>query len=327
MMNNVNNVDNPTLDLSSLKFNLLLQNPILNTYTQIPIQSELINKLLGLSLKFQFTENSELPFIFSCFALSVDGKVSYPDASSGFNIAKSNKLSLESEKLADHVYLMLARIIADAVIISKRGSLLQTGNYNLDIHYTELKKIRNQSQKADHLWAILPCRNLYEIDFSSTFFTNQDNHILICTWESQLDSFNIPLTFTHYKLSQLSQSVNKLNPINNNTCNKFIITIDTNLPDMLKQLHSLGLRIILNESPMFHHVLLEQKLLNEVWLTYSGTYIGGNAPSLGNKYNSFTSMDHPELEILTLHHIDYHFLYSRQKVCYPIYTPILKTFK
>lgn len=313
---------NDPISLSKLKFKLIMQNPILNEYNYTPIKSDFIKDLLGIPLVFQPINNNDLPFIFSCFALSIDGKVSYIDNPSGLNIAKLNRLAEPAERLADHAYLMLARTVADAIIISKKGSISKNGNYNLSVGYPELIKIRNQFYKSKLLWAILPCRNLDGIDFKSNFFNDPTNHIIIFTWESQINHYDVPKLFTHYNLSQFPQTVNLAPNINSNIdteCtkhNKFIITIDTNFPDMFKKLHNLGLKFILNESPMFHHVLLEHQLLNEIWLAYSGVYIGGNAPSLGNNCHSFTSTNHPEFEILTLHHIDYHFLYSRQKAYY-----------
>jgi hypothetical protein len=97
---------------------------------------------------------------------------------------------------------------------------------------------------------------------------------------------------------------------------KNLIIVD-NWKKLISNLKQIGFNIILNESPYFHHELLQLKLLNELWLNYSGSYIGGNLIGLGNSQAPFTSKNHPDCEILTLHSLGYNFIYTRQKILYP----------
>ena len=98
--------------------------------------------------------------------------------------------------------------------------------------------------------------------------------------------------------------------------NKNILYLDENFTDLMLHLRHIGFTCILNESPMLNHKLLEHKLLDELWINYAGSYIGGNVTGLGVLQQSFTTNSNIGFEMLTLHHIEYSFLYTRQRVVY-----------
>ena len=245
---------------------------------------------------------AELPFLFSCFALSLDGKLCYPDNRSGFSIAKSNHQATSSEQEADWWFLMLARSISDALIIGSNSLNLEHGSYLPDINIPELSAIRD----ARPLWTIVICRNPAKLDFKQKLFSDSNYPVIICCFDDV--GADRPSGFNYYNLNDLNTK--------QQLGIKNIIKVDGDLKNLFLKLKQIGFNIILNESPFFHHALLEYKLLHEFWLNYSCSYIGGEITSLGNKQQSFSSISHPDTEILTLHHIDYHFLYSRQKILY-----------
>ena len=58
------------------------------------------------------------------------------------------------------------------------------------------------------------------------------------------------------------------------------------------------------------------KILNEAWINTSCIYIGGNLTTLGQKNQPFNSSQHPHYTILSLHSINYNFIYTRYKINY-----------
>lgn len=288
-----------------IKLKLLLKNPLIDNYSVTPWHNSYINECLGYTFtlpeKASSTTNN-LPFIFSCFALSLDGKLHYPDNLSGFSIASANHHATNDERIADLHYLMLARSISDAIIIGATSLKQEKSSYTPNITIPELSNLDDNQSR----FTIIICRNLNSLDLSQELFKNPDFPIMICCFEA-IDHISRD-GYTSHKLSEL-KSRNQLSIKN-------IITLDADTKTLCQKLKLLGFNIILNESPFFQHSLLEHKLLDEIWLNYSCSYIGGSITSLGNKQNSFTSTNHPDTEILTLHHLDYHFLYSRQRVLY-----------
>lgn len=288
-----------------MKFKLLLKNPIIDSYTYSPLRSENIVENLGFEVKLP--HKSQLPFLFSCFALSIDGKLCYPDKQSGFNIASCNQHASIAEKEADLWFLMLARSISDALIIGSNSLNIESGGYTPEINIAKLSKARLDNKLPKHVWTIVMAHNLNNLDFSQALFSKPDFPVMLCCYNA-VPMHKIPDTYSQYKLSEL-KSREQLKQKN-------IVIIDTDHLEMYKIFKQLGFNIILNESPYTHHQLLEQQLLDEIWLNYSASYIGGKISSLGDKQNSFSSSNHPNTEILTLHHIGYHFLYSRQRILY-----------
>ncbi len=292
---------------NTIKLNLLLKNPILEQYTKEVVVSDIINNFLGMSLKLPQKHNA-LPFIFSCFALSLDGKLCYPDLDSGFTISQFAHLASAAEKTADWYSLMLARTISDAVIVGANSLRIEGGKYTPEIFIPELLNSRVANGLPAIPWCIVVCRDINKLDFTSPLFTNQKYPLIIAVNSMEITPISTKNNFQTLKLSELNNM--------SQLANKNILYLDDNLTDFVLHLRRIGFTCILNESPMFNHKLLEHKLLDELWINYAGSYIGGDVIGLGVSQQSFTTNSNIGFEMLTLHHIAYSFLYTRQRVVY-----------
>ena len=282
-----------------LKLTQLIQNTILSSslYTNYP--SKYIYSIYG-NLTIPCFENK--PFILSCFALSTDGKLCYPDNPSGFAIAAANDAATNLERYADWWCLSLARSISDGVIIGSNSLLIENGEYIAKINIPELIQFRTEIDKPSQLLHIIICRDTEKIDWLKQAII-QDNNTPVVIY-----TLNITETLPQTLVSTTSYNKNLL---------KQVIKLEQiNLPKIIAELYSCGIKTILNEAPYFHHQLLQHQLLDEAWLNTSGVHIGGNVASLGSNTQAFTSYNHPSLTILTMHHIGYNFLYTRYKVSY-----------
>lgn len=292
------------------KFELLVKNPSLASYTNHYINSNMLNMSLGYTFSLPHKADLELPFIFSCFALSIDGKLCYMDNQSGFNIAKCNASANANERQGDLDYLMIARTIADAIIIGSNSLNLEQGNYTTSIINASLAKERTLLAKhSTNPLAIIICRDLTKLNFKDKLLISEEFSVLICCTKQDIDLSLLPANYNVVTLTEIStMTTDKIKQKN--------VIVGSELIEILPSLKALGINIILNESPYVHHYLLETKVLDEIWLNYSFCYIGGNATSLGMNQTPFTSTNHPETTILTLHSLGYNFIYTRQRVVY-----------
>lgn len=287
------------------KFKLLLKNPLLDNADYLSLKNDYLRSILDYDFCIPKIEHKS--FIFSCFALSVDGQLSYADAKSGYNIARCNQYATLSEKNADLFLLILAITIADAIIIGTNSLRHEHGTFLPNITHAQLQKIRYKHNKSENLTAFVICRDLTNIDLADKLFSDDLHQVVICCLNNQVDMSRLPSTYAKLNLATWADK----------QCLKLknIVLIST-LAELFAKLHTIGFKVILNESPYFHHKLLQLKLLDEVWLNYSGSYIGGNLSSLGRGQNPFSSSNHPECELLTLHSMGYNFIYTRQKILY-----------
>ncbi len=285
------------------QFKLLINNPVLETMNyNTSIKSEYLNQCLSSYLYLPQITNH--PFIFSCFALSIDGKLNYPDLKSGFAIAKHNAVASEDERYADWWILQLARSISDAVIIGSNSLNAEKNDYSAQINISELEQLRTELNKPKNLLHIIISRNCNKIDFTNELLC-QDNDIPLIIFTQQAPEL-LPQSFILSNIKELSLTSKK----------QIILDDSLDLSKLIQKLYQSGIQTILNESPYYHHYLQQLQLLDEAWINNSGVYIGGNTSSLGQFNSSFTVNNHPHYTILTLHSLGYNFIYSRYKVNY-----------
>lgn len=284
------------------KFKLLINNPILETANYISIKSEYINQCLSSYLYLPKITNH--PFIFSCFALSIDGKLNYPDFKSGFAIAKHNLAASKDERYADWWILQLARSISDAVIIGSNSLNAEPNDYVAQINIPELQQLRTELNKPQNLLHIIVSRDCNKIDFVNELLC-QNNDVPLVIFTQQAPNV-LPSHFIVSNIKELSLANKK----------QIILDNALDLNRLIQELYQKGIKTILNESPYYHHHLQQLQLLDEAWINQSGVYIGGNTSSLGQFNNSFAVNIHPHYTILTLHNLAYNFVYPRHKISY-----------
>lgn len=286
----------------SLKFKLLINNPMLETNNYSILNSSYLNNTLNCDLILPNIINK--PFLLSCFALSIDGKLCYPDLKSGFAIAKNNFAASQNERYADWWNLLLGRSISDAVIIGSNTLNLENYTYHAEINIPELSLFRKNLGKAENLLHIIITRDSNQINFKKELLC-QNNNLPLLIYTEKLP-ITIPDNFY----------CNTVDNINLTQTKQIIHCTKINLTQLINSLYQNNIKTILNESPYYHHQLQVLKLLDEAWINTSGVFIGGNVSHLGQFNNAFDSGNHPHYTILTLHSIGHNFIYTRYKISY-----------
>jgi hypothetical protein len=73
---------------------------------------------------------------------------------------------------------------------------------------------------------------------------------------------------------------------------------------------------IIVEAPSYAHYLIQNELLDEIFLNQSGVYSGGPTFLNNNRAESFKSAAAPSAKMITVHTYDAYFFYFRYKLVY-----------
>lgn len=251
------------------------------------------------------------PYLYGSFVISVDGKIAYPEDPDGTLIARSNQMDPDGG-MCDYWILNLLRAVSDASIVGAQTIAKEPDLTSLIYD----KDLQNQ-RKAEGLSAVpvhvITSKDGRDVPISHHIF-NSDIPFIIATSPEGAE----------YLRSQNLASVKEIiyqedaNDENDNG-NIILVTGEGNTPnvaDAMYALRKMGLKRIVVESPTYLSLLMQENMLDEMFLNTSGIFIGGDALSISKWMNSFTLDAHPHLQTMTIHtHSDY-FFYTRYQLIY-----------
>jgi riboflavin biosynthesis pyrimidine reductase len=259
-----------------------------------------------------------------CFVTSMDGKLAFKDNPAGPVVAKANSLDPEGAD-ADFWILNLFRANVD-VVIAGAGTMWAEPDGTVSVFDRELEEARIAAGKGAAPWAVISSLDGTDIRFQDTLFDAQP--VMIQTSPAGgapvQDGYGRPHFFIgpyrdEAAAWESAETIRDLFTENRGKKTPVILTGEgsrTNSGALLAILRILGMERALVESPSYCHVLMGDKLLDELVLNYSCLYIGGSAVSLGSSMESFTSTEHPESELLSIHMHSPSFLYFRHRFSY-----------
>jgi len=259
-----------------------------------------------------------------CFVSSMDGKIAFTNDPAGPVVAKANSKD-PSGADADFWVLNLFRANVD-VVIGGAGTMWKEPDGTISLFDRELEAVRLASGRNPAPWAVICSLDGTDLRYQDTLFDNQQTMI----HTSPAGAVPVSKNFgrPHYFVgpyADVTEVAADAEKIRNEFAEKneheipVILTGSggtTDAPSFLKILRIMGMERALVESPSYCHVLMQQALLDELTLNYSCLYIGGTAVSLGNGMEPFTSLRHPESELLSIHMHSPSFLYFRHRLSY-----------
>ncbi len=268
--------------------------------------------------------SNDKPYLYASFVSSIDGKITFKDIPNGTLISKNNKKDPKGG-LADFWIMNMLRSLSDAIFIGS-GTLRDEANATGHIFDEELEKDRIKAGLPAVPINIIVSKTARTIPFDHKIFNSKIPLILITSQEgaryakyySQVDTYELKTYSTIEKIEDHKKEI--LDDYKNNK-DKLII-ISTYLKDdidnkiIMKTLKILGLNYISVEASYYTHALIKEKLCDEIFLNYSGIYIGGNAIGIANTDDPFSSYDFPHMEMLSIHIHSPFFMYTRQKFIY-----------
>ncbi|MEW5816036.1 MAG: dihydrofolate reductase family protein [Spirochaetota bacterium] len=265
----------------------------------------------------------ELPvdrvYTYGSFVVSIDGRIAFPESPDGTMIARKNFIDSDGG-LCDYWILNLLRALSDAVLM---GSLTIQREPELTghIHDQELEEQRIRGGKPAVPLHVIVTRSGRNLPFRHRIITSPDIPTLIATSPRGKETIKGHLKLAH-------QDLGAFTTVEEITLEKLagfdaplgIIATGSgeqlNSKALLKALKLLGMNMLLIESPTFLMALMEEALLDELYLNTSSIFIGGKAPAIGERAPAFSLSQHPHAQVLTIHsHSDY-FFYTRYRMRY-----------
>lgn len=274
--------------------------------------------------KLSFPDGNEYPYSFASIALSMDGKMAYPERPEGPLVAISNKLNPDGA-LTDFYVLNFLRAYSDLIIQGSNTLKAEEDLWNVvfDKDLVE-ERVKYLGKKTEHPGTVIITLDGTDIPLEHQLFSQ--NKLPLCIFTTTRGAKYLEEKgegkFKHVlNLVEDNNVSEKLNGILN-TVSEVISVISgdsgngTDLKLFMRSLKLAGVNQAIVESPTITWLMMKEKIMNEYFLTYTTTFIGGQLSPGWNMPFSFE--DHPHAEILQLNNHKSTFIYTRQALNYDI---------
>jgi len=255
--------------------------------------------------------------IFTSFVFSLDGKIAFQDDPKGPVISSNNFLNKSGGK-TDFWFLNVLRSYADLVIVGAKTLQAEPDGtshvFDTDLIRPRLTKL---NKKTKHPINLVLTLDGTDVPLDHKIFDCSD----LTTWihtspmgvEFLKENWEKELTIIDNKEDIDSSIFEEDGSIVVICTGKNNITDPLNLFSILE---SLSMKQVLVESPAYTWLLIKEKMINEMFINYSGLYVGGDI-SFGKNY-SFTSKKHPHAKLAKISFCSPNFIFTRQKMVYDL---------
>ncbi|NMC80713.1 MAG: hypothetical protein GYA59_15235 [Chloroflexi bacterium] len=258
--------------------------------------------------KIIFPRGRKYPYLFASIALSMDGKMAYPDNLDGDMLVHSNTYN-EEGALADFYILNFLRAYSDAVMIGNR-SMKAEANEWITVYDEDLVRERvAHLHKEDQPFTIISSKDGTDLPFDHLLFHQDVIPVLVFTSPAGYAYIQAHAAAGFYLLNEVTRE----NIYRKTTPTPVVVTGEGNEPDIalfLEKIKTAGFNQVLIESPTLMWLLMKRGLLNEFFITYSSIFVGGRySPGY---FSAFTFGNHPQSRVAYLNHYGNTFFYTRQ---------------
>jgi riboflavin biosynthesis pyrimidine reductase len=256
-------------------------------------------------------ESDEFPYLYSSVVTSMDGKIAFNDKPIGPLISRMNKLDQDGAT-ADWWMLNALRASSDAIMFGA-NTLVNEPDTTGHVYDQSLMDERVDQGKNPVPVNIIPSIDALDIPFNHIEFTSNLIPVIIYTCKkgyenlTQMDTKDIVVIEKGMTVEEFKTDV------------LYVISTGDTLPDHregMRALKSIGLNKILVESPTITHLLVQDQLMNEMFINQSGIYLGGDSLTIGSDFKGFETNQYPHTSLVSMHLHSKHFLYTRYKLIY-----------
>ncbi len=306
-------------DANKIKLTPIISNTEKLGYSAEAFKCEKVEQVYG---KLLFGEKpAGRPMTYASYVMSVDGKIAFEDNKEGPLVAKNNLLDPDGA-FADFWMLNMLRGYCDGIIIGA-GTLINEPEYSGSAYDSDIINARLEAGKEPAPWTIVITTSGKNIPYHNPVFKCKEVPILIATSPNGLanvkNEINRPYCVLDKPKSAGSEVAFK-KALNENKGKIFVLVTgsggETNAFELFTVLHIMGMERVLVESPAYCHHLMQQKLLDEIFITVSSVFVCGQAVGIGTNNKAFLSTDHPHCEIVSVHTHTSHFMYTRYRMIY-----------
>ena len=299
-------------DYKSMQLKCLYRNEDI-ALVQTGIEDEHLRTVYSAPLKFP-VHPQDRPYLYCSLVTSVDGRIAFPDAAEGPYIASKNYLAKEGSA-ADWYTLNVLRASADAILFGA-ATLHNEPSGTGHVYDASLEESRVRMGMQEIPWNIIPTLDGSDVPFHHIEFTCGKIPVIFYTTPKGVQRCVHNSLKPVEIIDSLEACRQTLKPEKN-----YIVVTGADVMDNvlgMRMLKTLGLQRILVESPSLTHLLLQDALLDEMFLNYSCVYLGGDALTIGKHFQSFDSVHHPHTSLISVYLHSSHYMYLRHKVLYGI---------
>ncbi len=273
--------------------------------------------------RLTFPDGKEYPYSFASIALSMDGKMAYPDRPEGPLVAISNRLNPDGA-LTDFYILNFLRAYSDIIIQGSNTLKAEEDLWNV-IFDKDLvdERIKFLGKNTEHPGTVIVTLDGTDIPLDHQLFSQ--NKLPLCIFTTTKGAKYLEVNgkgkFKHIlNLVDGDQTIgNKMNDILREVSNIIpVISADkgkgTDLKLFMKSLKLGGVNQVIVESPTITWLLMKEKIMNEYFLTHTSVFIGGQLSPGWNM--PFSYDEHPHAELLQINNHNSSFIYTRQVIRY-----------
>lgn len=295
-----------------MKLTCLYQNEDMELI-HIGIEDKHLHTVYSSPLKFP-AYPQDRPYLYCSLVTSIDGRIAFPDAAEGPFIASRNFLAKEGSA-ADWYTLNILRASADAILFGA-ATLHTEPTGTGHVYDASLEASRVSMGKQEIPWNIIPTLDGSDIPFHHVEFTCGSIPVIFYTTPKGVQR----CAHNSLRPVEIIDSLEKCRQPLKPEINYIVVTGDEVMNNIegMKMLKALGLQRILVESPSLTHLLLQDALLDEMFLNYSCVYLGGDALTIGKHFQGFDSKHHPHTSLISLYMHSSHYMYLRHKVVYGV---------
>lgn len=318
------------MDFPSIEFNeekvsssiCYLNEELLSEINSVSDTDKYLPKVEKTYGKISFPDANEYPYSFASIALSMDGKMAYPERPEGPLVAISNRLNPDGA-LTDFYVLNFLRAYSDLIIQGSNTLKAEEDLWNVvfDKDLVE-ERVKFLGKKTEHPGTVIITLDGTDIPLEHQLFTQ--NKLPLCIFTTTRGAKYLEEKgegkFKHVLNLVDDENIGEnLNGILNTVSDVIsVISADsgneTDLKLFMRSLKLAGVNQTILESPTITWLMMKEKIMNEYFLTYTTTFIGGQLSPGWNMPFSFE--DHPHAEILQLNNHKSSFIFTRQAIRY-----------
>ena len=270
-------------------------------------------KVLGRDLYFE-NYYADRPYIYNGLVMSLDGKIAFNDSPVGPLIVKENKFIGEG-KIIDYWILNLLRGAADAIFVGTNSINAEIKSGGTGHCYDEEIEIFRESIGKNPIpLRIVVSLNGKDINYNAAEIKSDQTATVFYTTKCGAENIEVNQPKEVIRIEEKNAKVVDFDKAKIYT----IICGDYEFDHKLgmKIMKKMGIDTLFIESPTVSHIFMQEKILDEMFLSYSCVYLGGNSISMGMKCTAFTSIDHPHTKLVSIYMYNQHYLSLRHKVIY-----------
>lgn len=272
----------------------------------------------------------ERPYTTGCLVLSMDGRLGFEGSPSSRTLTSSNALD-PAGGLTDLWTLNLVRTYADAILFGS-ATLRDEEEFTGHVYDPELQAFRNHHPErfVSTPWNVMITRNPEGLPWAHPMLTTPHIPVLLVIPKDRQHGLNTcPGGRFCYgvidgrdeeSVGEQADQLSHYQRVEENRVDPrhLVVTLPSaNFADfslLLPVLRRLGIRQMSVESPYWMWRLMQEKVLDEIFLTYTGVFAGGGA--VPGREVSFMPGNQPMAELASLHLTGASVLMSRQVLHY-----------